>query len=338
MLSFFNSNQKDEVWSINGWEMLERDTRARAMKASGESEAWKIINVQTRAIMRNYSTSFFMVSRFLPPVKREKVEAVYAAVRYPDEIVDTFPISSSERMEKINIWANHYEEGLKASSLNESLERGVPSFLAGFVKVVRETGIPAEHYRAFLEAMKRDIAPCGFETLEDLIDNYIYGSAIVVGYFLTYIYDSKSKENFNRALGGARNLGIALQLTNFLRDVREDDRRGRVYLPTNMLREEGIEKLDLTDTNQYTAIHNVLRKLGMIAENYYAKAQADLDAFSTDCQIAVRACMKVYRRLNERIVNNNQSLMQRESVPLIEKFRLLPASKYWRVPLAYLKK
>jgi hypothetical protein len=48
--------------------------------------------------------------------------------------------------------------------------------------------------------------------------------------------------------------------------------------------------------------------------------------------------MKVYRRLNERIVNNNQSLMQRESVPLIEKFRLLPASKYWRVPLAYLKK
>lgn len=338
MLSFFNSNHKDEGWSINEWEMLERNTRLRAAKSSTESDAWKIINVQTRAIMRKYSTSFFMVSRFLPPVKREKVEAVYAAVRYPDEIVDTFPISGSERIERIKKWADYYEEGLKASSLNESLMKGVPCFLASFTKVIRETEIPAEHYRAFLEAMKRDIAPRSFETLDDLIDNYIYGSAIVVGYFLTYIYGSDTKENFNRALDSARNLGIALQLTNFLRDVREDDRRGRVYLPTDMLREEGIENLNLNDSGQHSAIHCVLHKLGMIAENYYAKAQSDLDAFSPDCQIAVRACTKVYRRLNERIVNNNKSLLQRESVPLFEKFKLLPASKYWRVPLAYLKK
>lgn len=338
MLSFFNANRNDEAWGINRWEMLDEHTRVLAMKASTDLEAWKIINVQSRAVMRNYSTSFFMVSRFLPPVKREKVEAVYAAVRYPDEIVDTFPISASERTKRIDEWANHYEDGLNSTSIKESLKKGVPCFLASFTSVICEAGIPAEHYRAFLDAMRRDIAPRSFETLEDLIDNYIYGSATVVGYFLTYIYGSDSKENFNRALMSARNLGIALQLTNFLRDVREDERRGRIYLPADMLREEGIEKLNLNDASQHTAIHNVLRRLGMIAENYYASAQADSDAFSSDCQIAVRACTKVYRCLNERIVNNNQSLIQRESVPMIEKFKLLPVSKYWRVPLAYMKK
>lgn len=338
MLSFFNPNKTDSDWEIKQWEKLEELTRARVLKASSESAAWQIVSVQTRAVMRAYSTSFFIVSRFLPPIKRAQVEAVYAAVRYPDEIVDTFPIDKSERINRINEWANQYENGLKATSITESLLKGVPCFLAGFCEVIRKTQIPHEHYRTFLDAMRHDIEPRRFRTLDDLIDNYIYGSAIVVGYFLTYIYGSDSKENFNRALTGARNLGIALQLTNFLRDVREDNKRGRVYLPLDMLSDEGIEDFNMKDTSQYPALSRVLRWVGMIAERYYADAQDDLDAFSPDCQTAVQACIKVYRRLNERILKNNQSLLQRESVPLIEKFGLLPTSKYWRIPLAYLKK
>jgi phytoene synthase len=119
----------------------------------------------------------------------------------------------------------------------------------------------------------------------------------VVGYFLTHVYGENRSGDFERALLSARQLGIALQLTNFLRDVAEDQRRGRVYLPLEMLRAEGIEELDATDASQRQALNRVLRRLSAIAEDHYGAAAADLDAFAVDCRTAIRACIDVYRQL-----------------------------------------
>jgi phytoene synthase len=214
----------------------------------------------------------------------------------------------------------------------------VPCFTASFTKVVRERAIPPEHYRAFLAAMRRDAAPRPFATLDDLIENYIYGSAVVVGYFLAHVYGASAKRDFTRAEASASALGIALQLTNFLRDVGEDQRRGRVYLPQDMLRAEGIAALDVRDARQRPALARLLRRLANIAESHYAAAERDVDAFSADCRIAIRACIGVYRRLNERIGRSPDGVLHRESVPAREKFGVLPPSKYWRIPLAYLRK
>lgn len=342
MLLLKETDENDGVWSLAGWESLERRTRERALAAGSERAAWLVVNRQARSVMRAYTTSFFIVSRFLPVAKREQVEAVYAAVRYPDEIVDTFPLERAERLRKLDEWGDGYEEGLAAASMRDALRRGVPCFLAGFSNVVHERDIPPEHYRAFLAAMRHDAAPRPFETLADLIENYIYGSAIVVGYFLAYVYGASAEGNFPRAVESARALGIALQLTNFLRDVGEDQRRGRLYLPLDMLRAEGIAadsvELDLNDARQRHALATVLRQLAAIAESFYAAAEHDLDAFSPDCQPAIRACISVYRRLNERIGQSADGVMHRESVPASEKFAVLPPSKYWRIPLAYLRR
>lgn len=342
MLASNKTNQSNINWGVEDWESLERRTRERALAQSSETAAWKIITREARAVMRAYTTSFFIVSRFLPAAKREEVEAVYAAVRYPDEIVDTFPLGRAEKLRLLDEWGEGYEEGLAAKSLREALQKGVPCFLASFTRVVRERGIPPEHYRAFLKAMRHDAAPRPFEMLADLVENYIYGSAIVVGYFLTYVYGASAKDDFTRALESARALGIALQLTNFLRDVGEDQRRGRVYLPLDMLRAEGISnaadyaELDLNSAHQRYALAKVLRALASMAESYYSDAEYDLDAFSPDCQPAIRACIGVYRRLNERIGQSPDGVLHRESVPASEKFGVLPPSKYWRIPLAYL--
>jgi phytoene synthase len=327
-----------DVWSIEEWAALERATRERALRARSESGRWSVIDVQARRVMRAYSTSFFIVSRFLPAAKRAEVEAVYAAVRYPDEVVDTFPLADAERRNMLDRWQADYETGLASSSLEEALKNGVPCFLAAFTKVVRERGISPEHYRAFLDAMRRDTNPRPFETLTDLIENYVYGSAVVVGFFLAHIYGARDESEFGRALESARSLGIALQLTNFLRDVAEDQRRGRIYLPLDMLREAGIEEFDARDERQRRALGLVLRRLASVAENYYARALADLDAFSPDCRLAIQACIKVYGRLNERLANRRCGIARRESVPLREKFGVLPPSKYWRIPLAYLSR
>ncbi len=325
-----------ETWSEAEWQQLEQRTRQLASAAVSEAAAWEIIVRQARLVLRTYSTSFFIVTRFLPPAKRDRVEAIYAAVRYPDEIVDTFQLAPEERAARLDRWAADYETALAAQSIKDALRLNVPCFLASFTRVVRKAGIPPEHYRSFLAAMRHDVRPRHYSTLDDLIESYVYGSAIVVGYFLTYVYGSNTKQDFERVLASARHLGIALQLTNFLRDVAEDQRRGRLYLPLDLLRAEGIEVADATDPQQQAAFQRVLRRMTNIAEDHYARALADLDAFAPDSQTAIHACITVYRQLNQRITASPHGLQHRASVPVRQKFKALPASKYWRLPLAYL--
>ncbi|MBM3262160.1 MAG: phytoene/squalene synthase family protein [candidate division Zixibacteria bacterium] len=325
-----------EAWSDAEWNRLEQRTHHLAVQTPSETAAWDIIVRQARRTLRTYSTSFFMVTRFLPPDKRARVEAIYAAVRYPDEIVDTFALTPEERTARLDRWAEDYETALGARSIKTALAAHAPCFLAGFTQVVRDAGIPSEHYRSFLMAMRQDVTPRVFSTMDDLIDHYVYGSAVVVGYFLTYVYGSNGSHDFERALTSARHLGTALQLTNFLRDVAEDQKRGRLYLPLDLLREEGINELDTMNPGQQAAIHRVIGHMANLAEDHYDQALADLDAFAPDSRTAVQACITVYRQLNTRIIASPFGIQHRERVPFRDKFRGLPTSKYWRLPFAYL--
>ena len=322
-------------WDESYWQTIEAKTRGASLRDTSDGEAWRRIARRSRFILRSYSTSFFLVTRFLPPEKRAKVEVIYAAVRFPDEVVDSFSRTALDQHALLDRWAEAYERGLSLPSVRDRLAAGDPTILAAFTQVVRDCDIPSEHYRSFLDAMRLDITPRPFATLDDLIESYIYGSAIVVGYFLAYVYGASAGTEFERALVASRHLGIALQLTNFLRDVGEDQRRGRVYLPVDLLAVEGISRLDVEDAAQLPGLRRVLHSLSETAERYYALADRDLDAFAPDCRTAIRACIDVYRRLNLRIGRSSEGVRHRESVPTAEKFNVLPPSKYWRLPLAW---
>ncbi len=323
-------------WDEIAWEQLERHASRRALQCRKDEDLWNVLITEARHVLRSFSTSFFLVTRFLPASKQGMVEVIYAAVRYPDEIVDSFPLNAAERLQRLDCWQAGYDRALQISSVRDSIAAGIPLFLAGFVHIVKNHGIPHEHYRSFIKSMRIDALPCSFQTLGDLINDYVYGSAIVVGYFLTYIYGYSSPANRERAFQASRDLGIALQLTNFLRDVRDDQQRGRVYLPLNWLAAEGIVKLDVNDRSQHPALHRVLRQLGTVANQYYGRSLAALDAFSPDCQTAINACIKFYCRLNEHMCSNADIILNRAKLPASEKFKMLPISKYWRLPLAYL--
>ncbi len=323
-------------WTLDEWKDLEAEINVNLKASTTDSDARKVITRHARHVMRNYTTGFFIVSRFLPKIKRDDVELIYAAVRYPDEVVDTFPISDEKKRELLTRWRTAYAEAMQSESITSNLGKDIPPFIAAFADLAKRHKIPAEHYVSFLDAMQFDIAPQPFETLDDLIDKYIYGSAIVVGYFLTYVYSASSPGAFDDALESARNLGIGLQLTNFLRDIQDDARRGRVYLPQDLLRAHGIHQFNPEDTEQQVLLKSVVKAMTHIADTYYEKSFQTLNAFHPDSRIAIKACIDVYRMLNTRIAESDLGINHRESVPMMEKLKPLPASKFWRIPLAYM--
>jgi phytoene synthase len=157
----------------------------------------------------------------------------------------------------------------------------------------------------------------------------------VVGYFLTHVYGSAPQVTLEEALACARQLGIALQLTNFVRDIFDDRRRSRLYVPLDILAEEGIAPAGCFDPQHEPALRRAVRRLAETAEAGYDYARRNLEAFAADCRPAIGACIEVYQALNRKFLNGESALARRLSISPLEKFRVLPLDKYWRVPLAY---
>lgn len=330
----FSYQPQRHEWSEAEWKAFNANLLERALAAPTETKLWLTLVRGARHVLRNYSTSFFIVTRFLPVTKRQQVEAIYAAVRYPDEVVDTFRMTPEEKVRRINDWQRAYDHALQGGTQRELLMGGIPPILVAFTKVVHDANIPHHLYRSFLDSMRLDISPVQYATLDDLINSYIYGSAIVVGYFLAHVYGPENPEDSERMMDASRELGIALQLTNFMRDVSDDRKRTRLYLPVDLLRRVGLDLHNVFDASSQEQLQSVIREVVEIADGYYTSAQAKIETFSADCRTAIQACIDVYRQLNNQI--RIYPLIKRHSVPLSKKFKVLPFSKYWRLPAAYL--
>jgi phytoene synthase len=303
-------------WTFEQWAEIEQRVRA------ARGVPLHVTCRTARRVLHAYSSSFFLVTRFLPAAKRAHVELIYAAVRYPDEIVDTFPLRADTKHAMLDEWEQAFHHALTLPDIPSRIHANVPWILAAFTEVVREHCIPPEHYTAFLDAMRRDIDPKPFATLPDLIDRYIYGSAIVVGYFLAHVYGAAPGHTLQETYTASANLGIALQLTNFCRDVEEDRTRGRLYIPADLIRDLGLAP--------------AIRTLAEDADARYTQAARTLHVFSPDTRPAIRACIDVYGMLNRRILNAGGEVRIRHTVPVTAKLSALPPSKYWRIPLAYM--
>lgn len=324
-------------WTPNEWGNFE-ESYLNDLKSSSANSLDVAVKF-SRKVLKTHSTSFFIVTRFLPKFMRDEVELVYGSVRFPDEIVDSFDIKNDEKKVLLSNWRDKYRLALESGSFEDSINKDVPILLAGFTEVVKKYSIPSSYYESFLDAMELDVEPRNFENTDDLIDNYVYGSAIVVGYFLAYVYGSSQNDNFKETLKSSKELGIALQLTNFIRDINEDLKRGRIYIPKTILKNNGIElKNYANNVNQNTtSINSARMELASIANKYYKESEKGIESFSPDSRVAIKACIELYGKLNERIISRGNDIKVRESLSWSEKLGALPSSKYWKLPMAYLK-
>ena len=180
-------------------------------------------------VTREHGTTYYWGARLLPARDRRHVFAVYTLARLADDIVDLAgPDPGPETAAELDDFEARFHAALESGHVRGPV-------LAAVATTVRERGIPQECFTRFFGAMRQDLTTREYETWDDLL-GYMDGSAAVIGEMMLPVLHPTAD-----AVAPARALGLAFQLTNFLRDVGEDLDRGRVYVPQEDLRRFGAD-------------------------------------------------------------------------------------------------
>ncbi|MHB8671060.1 MAG: phytoene/squalene synthase family protein [Acidimicrobiales bacterium] len=183
-----------------------------------------------KELNRRSGTTYYWSTWLLPRVKRHHVHALYGFCRYADDIVDDLgDVDGRAREAALADFGERFFADLAAGRSEDPVLKAV-------VHTVRAFGIEADCFRRFLRSMAMDLSVASYESFDDLLV-YMDGSAAVIGEMMLPILEPESDD----AAAPARDLGIAFQLTNFLRDVSEDLDRGRVYVPQEDVRRFGAQ-------------------------------------------------------------------------------------------------
>lgn len=236
----------------------------------------------SKRIQRHTGRTFHLATRLLPSRYRDATYVLYAFFRIADDVVDTTEDTdaATQRAEL---------DRIRAAALGER-ETDDP-VLSAFRALCTEHQIPAEEIETFLNAMERDVSHTRYETYEQL-ETYLRGSAVAVAYMMLAVMDPADNE---AAKPHARALGEAFQLTNFLRDVKEDvDDYGRVYLPQRTLRAHGVTEADLADGTFSPGFAAVMRTELQRTERLYRNGVAGIRRLPDDCQFAVLLAAVLY--------------------------------------------
>jgi phytoene synthase len=205
----------------------DREVSRRELDAAGITEPALRASYETcRRLNAAHGKTYYLATLLLPPHKRPYVHALYGFARYADELVD----GSVPQPERLREWGGHFLAGA-ADDVT----------LPAVHDTRRRWQIPLEHFAAFLESMAMDLTVTEYATYDDLM-RYVHGSAVVIGLQMVPILEPLSAVAYDYA----RDLGIAFQLANFVRDVGEDLRRGRIYLPMEDLAGFGVTREHLT--------------------------------------------------------------------------------------------
>ncbi|MFB6089547.1 MAG: phytoene/squalene synthase family protein [Halobellus sp.] len=276
---------------------------------------------QSKAIQRRTGKTFHLATRVLPERVRHATYVLYAFFRVADEVVDAedTPAPAEQRRRL---------EALRRQALGE--EESDDPVLTAFAELRERHDIPASDVDAFIDAMLADIDTDRYETYEEL-EAYMDGSAAAVGRMMTEIMEAPQAE---KALPHATALGEAFQLSNFLRDVREDIvERDRIYLPKETLRKHGVTEEQLLNFEYDESFRAAMEDELERAEALYRKGVAGIDYLPEDCQFAVLLAAVLYadhhREIRKRdcdVLSTTPSLSTSRKLYLLAKTRL-----FWAV-------
>jgi phytoene synthase len=281
---------------------------------------------QCEDVTKTFSKTFYIGTAFMAPAERKHAWAIYAWCRRTDDIVD-----SPHAQLNPTVLDRDLEEWNRRLDLIWD-HRSMDMFDLAMADTVRAyPTMDIQPYRDMIKGMIMDVPghPEGkrrYETFEELY-TYCYRVAGTVGMMMLPILGAAPEFTEEQAKKPAVALGIALQLTNILRDVGEDLKRGRIYLPQEDLRAFGITQKELLAGKVTDKYRNFVKFQIARARGYYKEAAKGIPMLAPDARFAVRASLDLYGRILDKIEENDyDNFNKRAFTTGLEKLSILPGS------------
>ena len=301
--------------------MNENDSRSSAYQETGKLITLEDAYAYCRNISKKHAKTFYLASRFLPQKQQKPIFAIYALLRTVDDVVDT----AEERLEQGLITRE------EISRMLESWKSKLKACYAGQVEndpimmawhdTLKSYTIPIELPLDLMDGVAMDIEFKPFETFEELYV-YCYKVASVVGLITAEIFGYSNKE----ALQHAIELGIAMQLTNILRDVGEDVNRGRIYLPLEDLRRFNYSSEELMQKRMNSNFLELMKFQIERARSYYSSSDKGIPMLEQRSRFGVAISSVNYGNILTAIEENQYDVFSKRAYRSFwQKISTLPA-------------
>lgn len=254
-------------------------------------------------------SSFYYSFLFLPPPQRQGITALYAFCREVDDVVDDCSDANIARI-KLQWWREEVPRifsGTPQHPVTQALQATVRNF-----------NLPLEHFLEIIDGMEMDLGHVRFATFSEL-SLYCYRVASVVGLMAAEIFGYTNRSTVKYA----HNLGMAFQLTNILRDVREDAMRGRIYIPLDELARFDVKEADLATGTQSDQVTALMKFLAERAREYYQLAFSQLPEEDRYAQRSGLIMAEIYLAILDEIEQDGYGVLQKRiSLPPLRKLWL----------------
>ncbi len=243
-----------------------------------------------KEISKKSKSSFYYAFNLLPSAKRDAMNTVYAFCRQTDDIVDEGNDPASLKYDKLRKWRIELEKSFSGHSEYLILNK--------LSSTIQRFNIPVEPFFELLKGMEMDLQKNRYLTFDDL-QLYCYRVASTVGLMCVEIFGYKHASTRDFAV----NLGIALQLTNILRDIKKDSENGRIYLPQEDLKKFNYNENDILNQTYNSNFTDMMKYETERAKEYFDKATASLNIEDKAQMFAARAMQHIYSKMLGKIVD-----------------------------------
>lgn len=262
---------------------------------------------QAKEIAKKSKSSFYYAFNLLPEDKRDAMNTVYAFCRETDDIIDNAAEPDDLKFEKLRKWRIELEKSIRGYSDYNLLNK--------LGKTISRFNIPLDPFFELLKGMEMDLQKKRYTSFDDL-QIYCYRVASTVGLMCIEIFGYKHKS----AKDFAVNLGIALQLTNILRDIKKDSESGRIYLPQDELKKFNYSNEDIFRQKYNANFVELMSYEANRAELYFQKATESLNLDDKASMFAARAMQHIYHKMLEKIIEEKYNIYSKNiKVSKIEK-------------------
>lgn len=252
---------------------------------------------QAKAITKKTAKSFYFASRFLPKEKRNAAYAVYAICRLSDDSVDNCSFAAEEQLKII-------KDKIQSCYSNETLTEPI---LTVFHHTVNKYKIPKQYFDELTAAMSMDLEKNRYAGFSELY-TYCWRAAGVVGLIMLKIFTAKNP----KAQKSAADLGVAMQLTNILRDIKEDFGRGRIYLPQDEMNRFNITEENISQAKIDANFISFMKQQISRARQYYDNSAEGIKMINNiSCRLTVCLMKNIYAGILGEIENNNYNIFKK---------------------------